>query len=133
MPTEQRLCAQDGEGGELRPHLRHGRADAARRIAWNDYGLDLTIAEAERSATASSTTYPAIRPYQLEQAHAGAATAVCVSVAGRPRRAIWEPDGELWFTDCCNYAVQASAADVLLDAMARVDRALPGTLVAQRA
>jgi hypothetical protein len=43
---------------------------------------------------------------------------------------IWEPDGAIWFTDCCNYGVQSSAADVLLDAMARVDQALPGTLVA---
>ncbi len=65
------------------------------------------------------------------------------SVAGRPRRAIWEPErrnqrtgelikpaGELWFTDCCNHGIQSSAADVMLDAMVRVDRALPGTLVA---
>ena len=52
------------------------------------------------------------------------------SIAGRPRRAVWELDGEIWFTDACNYAVQASAAEVMLDAMARVDRELPGTLVA---
>ena len=61
-------------------------------------------------------TYPAICPYQLEQARQARDCGVLFSVAGRPRRAIWEPDGEIWFTDCCNHAVQASAADALLDA-----------------
>ena len=78
-------------------------------------------------------TYPAIKPYQREQ-YSHRYDAVW-SVAGRPRRACWKPEDEngeraLWYTDCCNFAVQASASDLLLDAMARVDRALPGTLVA---
>ena len=36
----------------------------------------------------------------------------------------------MWLQLCANYAIQASAADVLLEALHRVDRALPGTLVA---
>jgi DNA polymerase I len=105
-------------------------AATLRQKAWNDYELDLTMAEADVIRDAFFATYPAIRPYQFEQARQGRDHGALYSIAGRPRRAAWELDGEIWFTDCCNHAIQSSAADVLLDAMARVDRALPGTLVA---
>jgi DNA polymerase I-like protein with 3'-5' exonuclease and polymerase domains len=105
-------------------------ARTLREYAWSDYGLTWSFDEADAIRNSFFDLYPAIRPYQLEQNRRAKRDGVLYSVAGRPRRAIWEPDGEIWFTDCCNYAVQSSAADVLLDAMARIDRVLPGTLVA---
>ena len=127
---EQQALPQEGEDGQFRAHLRHGRADAApealeRLRARSDHGRG-----GRDPRLPSSRPIPRFAPISCEQARQARDCGVLWSVAGRPRRAIWEPDGELWFTDCCNHAVQASAADVLLDAMARVDRALPGTLVA---
>jgi DNA polymerase-1 len=118
------------------------RARTLRQKIWKDYEIDVSMEEAQAILDAFFGTYPAVRPYQREQHQEGRYDAVW-SVAGRPRRAAWEqerrdkqtgailhPAGELWFTDCCNHGIQSSAADVLLDAMARVDQALPGTLVA---
>jgi DNA polymerase I-like protein with 3'-5' exonuclease and polymerase domains len=117
-------------------------AKSLRKRIWADHELDVSLEEAASIIRAFHETYPAVRPYQQEQYAEGRYGAVW-SVAGRPRRACWEPEkrdrrtdeiikpaGELWFTDCANHGIQASAADVLLDAMVRVDRALPGTLVA---
>ena len=109
-------------------------AETLRRKAWKDYDLDLSFDEIVLIRDGWFDTYPAIKPYQQEQ-YSHRFDAVW-SVAGRPRRACWMPeteDGaprELWYTYCCNFSVQASASDLLLDAMARVDPALPGTLVA---
>jgi len=109
-------------------------AETLRRKAWRDYDLDLPLEEIESIRDGWFETYPAIKPYQQEQ-YSHRFDAVW-SVAGRPRRACWMPvseDGflpELWYTYCCNFGVQASASDLLLDAMARVDRYLPGTILA---
>jgi DNA polymerase-1 len=117
-------------------------ARTLREKIWKDHELDISLDEARAILDAFFDAYPAVRLYQQQQYRDGRYDAVW-SVAGRPRRAIWEPErrdrrtgevvkpgGELWFTDCCNHGVQSSAADVLLDAMVRVDQALPGTLVA---
>ena len=105
-------------------------AEALRRKAWRDYDLDLPFDEIVLIRDGWFDTYPAIRPYQLEQ-HSHRFDALW-SIAGRPRRACWLPEteNELWYTYCCNFGVQASASDLLLDAMARVDKALPGALIA---
>jgi DNA polymerase-1 len=109
-------------------------AETLRRKAWKDFQLDLPIGEIETLRDMWFETYPAIKPYQQEQ-YDQRYDAVW-SVAGRPRRACFEPGnkyhpaGVLRYTDCCNFGVQASASDLLLDAMVRVDKALPGTLVA---
>jgi DNA polymerase-1 len=111
--------------------LVYGMGTAAlRQAAWDGHEMELTFTEADELRDGFFVTYPAIRPYQFEQAQQARELGVLYSIAGRPRRAAWEPDGEIWFADCCNFAVQASAADVMLDAMVRVDRALPDTLVA---
>ena len=101
-----------------------------RAYAWSEYSLDWSFEQADVTRDSFFRLYPAIRPYQNEQANRARGEGVLYSIAGRPRRAVWELDGQIWFTDACNYRVQSSAADVLLDAMAQVDRALPGTLVA---
>jgi DNA polymerase I len=109
-------------------------AETLKRKAWKDYGLDMSLDEIIVIRDGWFDTYPSIKPYQQDQ-YQHRYDAVW-SVAGRPRRACWMPEtaygpaGELWYTYCCNFGIQASASDLLLDAMARVDRELPGTLVA---
>jgi DNA polymerase-1 len=100
-----------------------------RSYAWKNYGLDWRLAQAERVRSALFTAYPGIRPYQHARAEEARLNGVLYSIAGRPLRPEWEPDGTIWFTTCCNFGIQASAADVLLEALVRVDRALPGALV----
>jgi DNA polymerase-1 len=113
-----------------------------RKKIWRDYALEISLEEAQAVLDAFHETYPAVRSYQQSQYREGRFDAVW-SIAGRPRRAVWEREirdprtgrllrqaGEMRYTDCCNHRIQSSAADVLLDAMVRIDRALPGTLVA---
>jgi DNA polymerase I-like protein with 3'-5' exonuclease and polymerase domains len=103
-------------------------AETLRRKAWKDYGLNMAFEEVVLIRDTWFDTYP------LKQ-YSHRFDAVW-SVAGRPRRACWMPETadnsprELWYTYCRNFGVQASASDLLLDAMARVDKALPGTLIA---
>ena len=66
-----------------------------------------------------------LRRWQNETANIARATGELRSVAGRPLKAEWE-GGELRWTQCCNFPVQSSAADVMLIAMARVHAALEG-------
>ncbi len=119
-------------------------AATLRKKIWADHDIAVSLEEAQAILGAFHATYPAIRPYQRAQYELGRFDAVW-SIAGRPRRALWEPErrdrrtgellkpaGELWFTDCCNHRIQSSAADVLLEAMVRVDRALPGHAGRQR-
>jgi DNA polymerase I len=109
-------------------------AETLRRKAWKDYELDLSYDEIVLIRDAWFDTYPAIKPYQMEQ-YSHRFDAVW-SIAGRPRRACWMPagknggPGELWYTYCCNFGVQSSASDLLLEAMAMVDKTLPGMMIA---
>ena len=100
-----------------------------RSYAWKNYDLDWSLGEAERVRSLLFATYPGVRPYQQARADEARANGVLYSISGRPLRPEWEPDGTIWFTSCCNFGIQASAADVLLEALVRVDRALPGALV----
>jgi DNA polymerase-1 len=124
VTAEQRAAAKPANFG-----LIFGMGTRTLRdYAWSDYGLSWSFEQADAVRNAFFELYPQIRAYQREQADRGRDFGVLYSIAGRPRKAAWEPTGELWFTDCCNYGVQSSAADVLLDAMARIDRVLPSTL-----
>jgi DNA polymerase-1 len=128
-PEEKALVRKKAKASNF--GLSYGMGTATFRAkAWDAYDLDMSFAEADALRDTFFDTYPAIRPYQFDQADQGRAEGVVYSIAGRPRRAEWEKDGELWFTHCCNFPIQASAADVMLDAMVRVDRELPGTIVA---
>jgi DNA polymerase I-like protein with 3'-5' exonuclease and polymerase domains len=100
-----------------------------RSYAWKNYDLEWSLGEAERVRSALFAAYPGVRPYQNARAEEARVNGVLYSISGRPLRPEWEPDGTLWFTTCCNFGIQASAADVLLEALIRVDRALPGALV----
>ncbi len=97
--------------------------------AWADFGVELSIEEAGAAKAALLNAFPGIRDHQCEQADRAEQDGVLWSIAGRPLKAAWEKDGTIRYTVAVNYAVQASAADVLLLAMADVERALPGSMI----
>ena len=74
--------------------------------------------------------YAGVRRYQQHQADLADAAGVVRSVLGRPLRAEWE-GGRLRYTQAVNFPIQSSAADVMLVAMAKVERALPGAMILQ--
>jgi DNA polymerase-1 len=96
------------------------------QTAWNDWRLVLALEEAERIRAAFFHRYPRLRDWQRDNADGAQRTGLLRSVRGRPLKAEWEYGGKLKWTTCCNFPVQASAADLVLDAMARVHRALEG-------
>jgi DNA polymerase-1 len=96
------------------------------QTAWNDWRLMLALEEAERIRAAFFHRYPRLRDWQRENADRAQRTGLLRSIRGRPLKAAWEHGGKLRWAVCCNYPVQASAADLVLDAMARVHRALEG-------
>jgi DNA polymerase family A len=94
-----------------------------------NFGVDLSLVEAGASKEALFAAYPAIREYQQDQVDRARQDGVLWSVTGRLLRARREKGGQIRYTVAVNYAVQASAADVLLDAVANVQRALPGSMI----
>jgi DNA polymerase I len=94
--------------------------------AWSMYRIEMTEAEAEDWKARFYTRYPQLRAWQNNTANVARVTGALRSIAGRPLRSAWEPGGQLKWTLCCNYPIQASAADVMLLAMARVHAALAG-------
>jgi DNA polymerase-1 len=101
-----------------------------RATAWANFDIDLTLEQASAAREAFLNRYPGVRAYQRRQADIAEATGVVRSVLGRPLKAEWEK-GKLRYTQAVNFPIQSSAADVMLLAMAKVDQALPGTLVLQ--
>jgi DNA polymerase I len=94
------------------------------QTAWNDWRLVLALEEAERIRAAFFHRYPQLRAWQRENADRAQRTGLLRSIRGRPLKTAWEYGGKLRWTVCCNYPVQSSAVDLVLDAMARVHRAL---------
>jgi DNA polymerase I len=84
----------------------------------------LPLEEAERIQRAFFQRYYRLRAWQRENAERAQCSGLLRSPRGRPLRAIWEPGSRLKWTTCCNFPVQAGAADLALDAMARVHAAL---------
>jgi DNA polymerase I len=95
------------------------------QTAWNDWRIVLSLEEAERIRAAFFNRYPRLRAWQRENADRARRTGLLRSIKGRPLKAEWE-GGRLKWTTCCNFPVQASAADLMLSAMVRVRRALEG-------
>ena len=105
-------------------------AKGIRATAWANFDVDLTLEQAGAAREAFLNRYHGVREYQQRQADLAEATGVVRSVLGRPLKAEWE-NGRLKYTQAVNFPIQASASDVMLLAMAAVDRALPGNMVLQ--
>ena len=105
-------------------------AQGIRATAWANFDVDLSLEQAGAAREAFLNRYPGVRAYQRRQADIAEATGVVRSVLGRPLKAEWE-NGRLRYTQAVNFPIQASAADTMLLAMAKVDQALPGAMVLQ--
>ena len=105
-------------------------AKGLRASAWANFEVDLTLDQAAAAREAYLNRYPGIREYQRRQADLAQAAGVVRSVLGRPLKAEWE-GGRLKYTQAVNFPIQASASDVMLVAMAKVEQALPGAMVLQ--
>jgi DNA polymerase I len=92
--------------------------------AWARYRVEMTEGEAQLYKDRFFTRYPRLRQFQIETADQARATGTLRSVAGRPLRVEWEAVQPFKWTLCCNYPVQASAADVVMLAMVKVHAAL---------
>ena len=101
-----------------------------RASAWSNFEIDLSLEQAGAAREALLCRYPGVRKYQRGQTDVAQATGLVRSVLGRPLKAEWE-GGRLRFTRAVNFPIQASAADVMLIAMAKVDRVLPGAMILQ--
>jgi DNA polymerase-1 len=91
----------------------------------------MSITEAERAIVAFRARYPVLIEWQRQMVVQADAAGVLRSVLGRPLRAEWEPWAQIRYTLALNYPVQASAADLLLVALAKVDRALTSRIDAE--
>ena len=95
-----------------------------RASAWANYGVDLSLEEAERARAALRARYPHLLAWQHRQINAGRWPGILRSKLGRPIRAEWCPGGEIGYSRSLNFAVQSSAADVLLVALVKAAKAL---------
>jgi DNA polymerase I len=93
------------------------------QTAWDNYGLVLSLADAQRAQDAFFRRYPVLRAWMGRQADKAKATQVVRTVLGRPLRAAWEKGG-LRYTQAVNIPVQGSCADVLLIALAEAGQRL---------
>jgi DNA polymerase I len=105
-------------------------ADGIRATAWANFDVDMSLEQAGAAREAFLSRYCGVRAYQRHQADLADATGVVRSVLGRPLKAEWE-GGKIRYTQAVNFPIQSSAADVMLVAMAKVHRWLPGALILQ--
>jgi DNA polymerase-1 len=89
-----------------------------------DYGLDLTLEDAERFKAIFDRTYAHLRWWQMEQQRQAEQTGRLRTAGGR---VIAFRDPTHVYTDSRNYPVQAGAADLQLLAIQRVHAALKET------
>jgi DNA polymerase I-like protein with 3'-5' exonuclease and polymerase domains len=101
-------------------------AKGLRATAWADYGIDMSLAEAEAARAALRARYPLLLHWQRRMVNLAKWPGIVRSKLGRPLRREWEPGGEIRYSLAMNFPIQASAADVLLVAMAKAAAALEG-------
>lgn len=92
---------------------------------WSAYRLDVSVDEAARYRDQFYQRYPVLQDWQRRTADEARATGVLRSRGGRPFRAEWRRDGIRW-TICCNFPIQATAAELLNSALVNVAAALDG-------
>jgi DNA polymerase-1 len=127
VTKEQRQAAKAVNFGSLFGQGARGLSASA----WAGYSVDMSITEAERAIVAFRARYPVLIEWQRQMVVQADAAGVLRSVLGRPLRAEWEPWAQIRYTLALNYPVQASAADLLLVALAKVDRALTSRIDAE--
>jgi DNA polymerase I len=89
--------------------------------AFTNYGVDMTVAEAQAALTAFFRRFPRLNGWR-ERNYAQCQSRGYVAIGcGRVVEAAWEPYG-LSFPQCCNLPIQGIAADAMLRAITMVHR-----------
>jgi DNA polymerase-1 len=85
-----------------------------------NYGVELTLVEAERACERFKKAYPDLQQGLWDNYHLCQRRGYIVIGAGRIIKAEWETDvgGKLIFPRCCNAPIQGICADALLRATA---------------
>jgi DNA polymerase I-like protein with 3'-5' exonuclease and polymerase domains len=133
VTKEQRQAAKPVNYGAL-----YGQSPAGlREYAFTDYGIELSLAEAERAQAGFFAAFPQLRDGLQRNYDISCAQGFVLIGAGRIVKAGWEDDigGRLIFTRCCNLPIQGICADAMLRAVPNVheqiqERKVRGGLVA---
>jgi hypothetical protein len=133
VTKEQRQAAKPVNYGAL-----YGQSPAGlREYAFTDYGIELSLAEAERAQAAFFAAFPQLQDGLQRNYDTSCAQGFVLIGAGRIVKAGWEDDigGRLIFTRCCNLPIQGICADAMLRAVTNVheqiqERNVRGGLVA---
>ena len=95
--------------------------------AFDNYGILMTEAEAQRALNAFFTTYRGFNEWRWDHWHECKATGmVVVPFSGRTVERAWEYGEQLRFTQCCNIPIQGICADAMLLAIRLVYERLQG-------
>jgi DNA polymerase-1 len=95
------------------------------KYAKTQYGVDMSIKQAERYRQAFFDTYPGLRRWQRRTAELAEASHSIKTPSGRVRT-FKRKRGKSYFTAFLNTPVQGGAAEIMLAALAALDRRLKG-------
>jgi len=88
--------------------------------AFAEYGITLTIEEAQRALDRFFSTYRQFNDWRWQNWHKCKNRGYVEIGCGRVVEAAWEERGKLRFTQCCNLPIQGIAADAMLRAICLV-------------
>ena len=95
------------------------------KYAKTQYGVDMSVKQAERYRQAFFDTYPGLRRWQRRTAELAEASHSVKTPSGRVRT-FKRKRGKSYFTAFLNTPIQGGAAEVMLAALAALDRRLKG-------
>lgn len=104
----------------------------ARSLAANafaDYGVEMTVAEAQAALDAFFARFCGYDEWRREHYRLCQRQGRVVIGAGRVVEARWEQRGELSFPQCCNLPIQGAAADAMLRAIATTYARIKGSAI----
>jgi DNA polymerase I-like protein with 3'-5' exonuclease and polymerase domains len=87
--------------------------------AFADYGIVLTLAEAQHALDAFFAAFPQLAQWRFDNYNTCKARGFVRIGCGRVVEAAWEPGG-LRFTQCCNLPIQGICADCIMRAITMV-------------
>lgn len=91
--------------------------ETLRLNAYADYGIDMTLREAERRLQQFFRTFRQVDEWRHRHYQICKVRGYVVIGTGRVVHAAWEPSGKLRFNQTCNLPIQGACADCLLRAM----------------
>jgi DNA polymerase-1 len=92
--------------------------------AWNGYGIEMSVADAELALARFFTKYHRMKAWMRRQADQCRHRGVIEIGTGRVVEAAWEPEGQLRYTLCVNAPIQGICADCAMRAMIGIYRDL---------